>query len=80
MQSAKSVIQDELEDYVSTPPDSVDAVQFWIMHKRKYPGFFVAVERILRMGKDVVGLRRHSLKAETVQLLSDSNSKTKSEK
>ncbi|KAI3603582.1 transposase-like protein [Moniliophthora roreri] len=75
----------ELEDYFKLPRDSFakcDPIQWWTARKARYPtlskcaltllaipGSAVAVERVFSGGRDTVGIRRSSLKPETIRTL-----------
>ena len=76
---------DEVDKYLSLRCEhpGVDAMQYWQIHSKEFPnlsklakdiisipGSSVSVERIFfNCGHDVIGLRRHSLKPETLSAL-----------
>jgi hypothetical protein len=74
----------EVNNYLSFPLESeqVDPLIWWEMHAKDFPflskvakdilsapGSSVCVERLFNCGRDVIGIRRHSLKAETTSCL-----------
>jgi hypothetical protein len=75
---------DEVDRYLELRCEdrAVDPVEYWKTHAKQFPclssvardvlsipGSSVAVERIFNCGRDVIGLRRHSLKPETFSAL-----------
>jgi len=74
----------EVDKYLGMPCEnpSVDPLGYWKTHSKEFPnlsavakdilsipGSSVSVERIFNCGRDVIGLRRHSLKPETFSAL-----------
>ena len=75
--ASKGDSMDEVEKYLRLPCENpqVDPVGFWKVHAKQFPnlsevakdilsipGSSVSVERIFNCGRDIIGLRRHSLK------------------
>ncbi|KAF7341381.1 Transposase-like protein [Mycena venus] len=67
-----AISQNELEDYfrltsIPEPFEDTDPLQWW--QSQVLSGSAVAVERVFSGGRDTIGLRRASLKAETIEML-----------
>ena len=79
-----SLTQDEVDRYLSLRCEdpTVNPLEYWKVHEKQFPvissiakdilsipGSSVAVERIFNCGRDIIGLRRHSLVPETFSAL-----------
>jgi hypothetical protein len=76
--------EDEVDKYLTQRCEdpSIDPIDYWKVHCKQFPGLStvakdilpipgssVAVERIFNCGRDMLGLRRYSLKPETFSAL-----------
>ncbi|KAJ3508846.1 hypothetical protein NMY22_g16486 [Coprinellus aureogranulatus] len=82
---APRAVQDELEAYFRMPPEDYETcqpIQWWYAHRLQFPtlhklafdilcipGSAVAVERIFSGGRDLISVRRASLRPDTIRIL-----------
>ena len=86
--SSSSVPIHEVDDYLNLQVEAwaVDPLQWWKSHASQFPllsklatevlsipGVSVAVERLFNVGRDVIGIRRHSLGSGSVSSLMFAN-------
>ncbi|PTQ46678.1 LOW QUALITY PROTEIN: hypothetical protein MARPO_0010s0077 [Marchantia polymorpha] len=82
--NADNETKDEVDRYLSLQCEdpTVDPLEYWKVHEKQFlfisavakdilsiPGSAVAVERIFNCGRDVIGIRRHSLAPATLSAL-----------
>eukprot|EP00474_Spongospora_subterranea_P007798 CRZ08256.1 hypothetical protein [Spongospora subterranea] len=82
--SKDDVCLDEVDKYLRLPCEdpTQDPLQYWGIHEKQFPGLSaiardilsipgssVSVERVFNCGRDIIGLRRHSLKPKTLSAL-----------